>query len=223
MKKTGLYVFAFLVILIPWIYLLMAWSQMAETVPTHFGLDGEPDDFGSKASVLLLPLGMITITGIGIFLLLMNIHRIDPKRQHNSPELVARIGLGILIFMAVIGVLIVDSARSGALHFDKILLPLMGFFFAFLGSTFTSLKPNYFIGLRTPWALEDDNNWQYTHKLAAKYWMAGGLLAAVISLFLPFETSFIVFFVIILLIAGIPFYCSYRFYKRTKAHKLKSK
>jgi uncharacterized membrane protein len=46
------------------IYSLVQWQGLPAEIPTHFNLQGKPDDFGPKASILLLP-------AIGIFLLVM--------------------------------------------------------------------------------------------------------------------------------------------------------
>lgn len=37
------------------IFFMLEWPPLAETVPTHFNSDGEPDGYGSKYALLLLP------------------------------------------------------------------------------------------------------------------------------------------------------------------------
>jgi uncharacterized membrane protein len=41
--------------------LLLSWSGIPATIPTHFGVSGQPNSYGSKATLLLLP-------GIAVFL-----------------------------------------------------------------------------------------------------------------------------------------------------------
>lgn len=39
------------------------------------------------------------------------------------------------------------------------------------------IKPNYFIGIRTPWALESEAVWNKTHRLGGKVFIAMGILS----------------------------------------------
>jgi uncharacterized membrane protein len=96
------------------------------------------------------------------------------------------------------------------------MLPFLGLLFAFLGNIFYSLKPNYFIGIRTPWSLEDEQNWRRTHQLAGKVWFAGGLLIILLSMLLPLQAAIIAFISITLIISIIPIVYSFQIYQRTK-------
>ena len=82
-----------------------------------------------------------------------------------------------------------------------------------------SIKPNYFAGFRMPWTLESEENWKATHMLASKIWFAGGILIAILALFIK---PFIMFFVmmgIVLIMVLVPAIFSYRFFKKEKAGK----
>jgi uncharacterized membrane protein len=71
------------------------------------------------------------------------------------------------------------------------MLPLMGLLFSVLGNYMHSIKPNYFVGFRTPWTLENEDNWRKTHQLMARIWVPGGLLITIGTLLLPFMAGFI--------------------------------
>jgi uncharacterized membrane protein len=45
------------------VYAIWIWPQLPETIPSHFNLKGEPDGFGGKGSILILP-----FVGLGIFI-----------------------------------------------------------------------------------------------------------------------------------------------------------
>ena len=218
MKNGMKYTLAAIIAIVPFAFLLYIYPQLPGTVPTHFGLDGKPDDYSSK-DTLFLAVGMLSLVGLGSFLLLLNIHKIDPKKKNNSPAVMAKFAFAVLIMMSLIQILILQSAQTGSIGFDKFLLPLLGLFFTFLGNLFYSLKPNYFVGMRTPWALEDDNNWRRTHQLAGKLWFAGGLFAVVISLITSFKVAMIAFIVITFIIIIIPVVYSYKIFKNTRHPK----
>lgn len=101
-------------------------------------------------------------------------------------------------------------------HLDKFLFAFMGFFLAALGNFFPSLKANYFIGIRSPWALENETVWKKTHQFAGKLWVAGGLLLAVLA-FLP-GITFIgkITVPLILCLALTPVVYSYTIWRKLK-------
>lgn len=96
---------------------------------------------------------------------------------------------------------------------DRVLWPLMGLMFAFIGNYMNNIKPNYFAGLRLPWTLSSDDNWRRTHQMAGKLWFWGGLSAAILSLIIPSPFSIIVFFLILSVLVIIPIVYSYRIFK----------
>jgi uncharacterized membrane protein len=218
MNKMRIYILAAIVCLAPVAYLLFMWGHLPASVPLHFGLDGKADSYGNK-NELIVSMIVMTAIGFGTFLLLMNIHKIDPKKAKNSPAVMAKIGMAVLILLSLIQFMIIDSAETGTVKFDKFLLPAMGLFFAFLGNLFYSVKPNYFVGIRTPWALENEDNWRRTHQLAGKLWFAGGLISALLTLILPFVIAVFVFMAITFAIVIIPFVYSYRIFKHSRQHK----
>ena len=88
-----------------------------------------------------------------------------------------------------------EAVIEGMLHwrmhalvfiFTFLIFPLIGLLFAFLGNYFKTIKPNYFIGIRTPWTLENEEVWKKTHLIGGKLWFVGGLLMA-LTFVLPNE------------------------------------
>jgi uncharacterized membrane protein len=77
-----------------------------------------------------------------------------------------------------------------------------------------NVKPNYFFGIRTPWALENEEVWRKTHRLAARLWLPGGLLLVVLSLILHGEVMFAGFIAIVLVLGIVPVAYSYFYYRK---------
>jgi len=98
----------------------------------------------------------------------------------------------------------------------NLVLVMMGLLFAYMGNILHSIKPNYFAGFRLPWALESEENWKATHLLAGKIWFAGGILIAVLALFIKPIIMFFVMMGIVLVMAIIPTVYSYRMFVRSK-------
>jgi uncharacterized membrane protein len=206
-----------LFVAIPLIYLAFAWNNLPEKVAMHFDLRGNVDRFGSKNELLIMVL-IITIVNIGVYLLLTNIYRIDPKKYaiENKTRL-NRIGFAVTLFMAAILCVIIYSSTHDDMKFStKLIFAGVGLLFSFIGNYMHNIKPNYFAGIRLPWTLENEDNWRKTHLLGGKLFFAGGLLIAIICLLTPAVISIIVFFVITIIITIIPCIYSYRLYKQQK-------
>ena len=87
--------------------------------------------------------------------------------------------------------------------------------FMVLGNYFGKLRPNYFVGIRTPWTLENETVWLKTHRLGGKVWVYGSLIMLIAKFLLPMEPFFIFIFIgFTLIIALIPIVYSYLLYKK---------
>lgn len=201
----------------PAIYLAMVWKSLPEKVAVHFDLKGNPDRFGSR-NELITTVIILTVVNAVVYLLLTNIWRIDPKKNAaENRNRIATIAFATTVLLSAIMCMIIYSASKGNIRFSAgLIFSAVGLFFAILGNYLPNMKPNYFAGFRLPWTLENEENWRKTHQLAGRLWFGGGLLLAVICLFLPAEATIIIFFSIMVTITLIPCVYSYRLYRQQK-------
>jgi uncharacterized membrane protein len=96
------------------------------------------------------------------------------------------------------------------------ILVLVGILFVFMGNYFKVIKPNYFIGIKTPWTLENEEVWKLTHLLAGKMWVIGGIAIVIGSLIVPEDINFYIFMSITAVISFVPIVYSYFIYKKLK-------
>lgn len=213
MKKSSFITWiVILVALLPVGYLGFIWNDLPKAVPVHFGADMKPDRIGDK-NELWLATGILAVVSIGVYFLLNNLYRIDPKQKgRQSASAFNKLAVGIVVFIAALNFIIILSAK-GTMALQNLLFPLIGLLFAFIGNYMHTIRPNYFAGLRLPWTLSSDENWRRTHQLAGKLWFAGGMLIAIVSLFLSSTIMLPVFITIIVVITIIPTIYSYRLFK----------
>lgn len=206
-----------LIMAIPAVYLALVWNKLPDTVALHFDWSGQPDRFGSKKELLKVIIILTAFSPL-LYLLLCNIYRIDPKKYAaENKERLRSLAFGVVVFMSALLCLIIYSSSKGNVSFNTgLILAGTGLLFAFIGNYMHNIKPNYFAGFRLPWALENEENWRRTHALAGKLWFGGGLLLAVVCLFLPSKAAFIFFVAVMLFITIIPIVFSYRFYRQQK-------
>lgn len=201
----------------PLVYLAIVWNKLPETVALHFELGGNADRFGTKTGLLGVVL-LLVVVNLLVYLLLLNVHRIDPKKTltANRPWM-QRIAFAIALFVSGITALIIySSSHLDASLNTRIIFAGVGLLLCIIGNYMHTLKPNYFAGIRLPWTLQNEDNWRRTHLLAGKLFFGGGLFITIICLVLPTTASFIVFICITLIICIIPGIYSYRLYKKTR-------
>jgi len=166
-----------ILIVIPYVYLATIWKNLPAQVPTHFDLAGNPNDWSDKTS---LP-AMIGAMGIGSYLLMLFIPYFDPKKKiEQMGEKYYSLRLLMTLFMSALSFYLLYVSNKGEIN-PNLLIALIGAFYVVLGNYMQSLKPNYFIGIRTPWTLENEETWRKTHRLGGKLWLVGGLITILIA------------------------------------------
>ncbi len=195
-------------IVIPALYLAMVWGNLPEIVPTHWGIDGKADRFGSKNSLIALSLGL----PIFIYILLRFAHLLDPKKDNYAifQDTYYRLRIILGAFMAFIGIFIIHASQHPTNFFSgKWILMAICFLFLGMGNYLPTLKPNWFIGIRTPWTLSDEGIWRKTHQLGGKIWFWGSLIGIVLTAILPEVYAFYLFMTLIIFVVIFPLGYSY--------------
>lgn len=209
---------AWAVLLAPPVFLWVLWQKLPERVPMHYNINGEVDRYGSKSELLTVIAAML-IVNIGVYLLLSNLHRIDPRKKYTNENMpvMKRLALIIAFFLSILLCYIIYTAlHAGSSFSGKFTAIITGLLFAALGNYMYNIKPNYFAGFRLPWTLENEENWKYTHRIAGRMWFAGGLILTALAFFLPAKAGFIALMITTAIITIVPAVYSYRFYKRTQ-------
>lgn len=200
---------------LPLIFLLHQYPLLPPRVALHFNLQGEVDRYGAKQELLTTILVLCGIP-LGVSLLVRFLPSIDPKKKvQYSQSVLIKISYAVVFLFTVLNFLIIYSTEAG--HFimnTRLILSLIALFFAYMGSSFDNLKPNYFVGIRTPWTLENETVWKKTHQLGRRLWLPGGLLLAVLCWVLPGMAALIVFFIGIAVMVLIPVVYSYFCYRQ---------
>ena len=162
---------------------LWAAPQLPERVTTHWGVSGEPDGWSSKRTLLVL----MPLIGVGMALLMAVLPKIDPRRaswaQHGSTYwTLVNLVLG---FFGLMHFLMVGYNIGWPIDITTVVVSAVGVLFAAIGNMMTRMRPNWFMGIRTPWTLSDDTNWRKTHRVGGYLFTAAGvviLLAALLKL-----------------------------------------
>lgn len=197
-----------IVILIPTVIGLILWDRLPDLMPMHWNVNGEVDNWGSKSTVVFfMPLILLALHWFCII-----ITGADPKNRdiHGKP---LQLIFWICPFVSVLVCsLVYPMALGYELSIENLVPLILGAMFLVIGNYLPKCKRNYTIGIKVPWALEDDENWNATHRFAGKIWVIGGALIMATT----FLGNFILFFVLTIVMVLAPTLYSYLYYKKHK-------
>ena len=151
----------------------LTWSTAPDRIAVHWNFSGEVDRYGGKFEGLLA----IPLVALAVYLLLLFLPRIDPGRANYASFARAY----TVIRFAVLGLI---SAVYGMMllwmrdhRFDvAVVAPLLvGVLMILLGNFMGKIRPNWFVGIRTPWTLSSKLSWSRTHRAGGWVFIAAGL------------------------------------------------
>lgn len=201
------------IVLLPFIYLFFIWNSLPDEVPLHWNLEGEIDRWGSKNELLIIPF----LLPVLIYVLMLIVPYIDPKKR------IAQMGgkyyqlkFIMVLFMSGLALFILYFTKNQSILNPHMLFIIIGLLFAVLGNYMQSVKPNYFIGIRTPWTLENETVWKKTHKLGGIFFLVGGICIVMLSFIIDDNARLfmILFMTIVGIISIIPVLYSFLIYKK---------
>ncbi len=179
-KYTVLYV---LLALIPMIYFVAVFNKIPETIPTHFNAEGVADGFGSKWTLIFMPV-VVAVTAIGT-LFAPFLTKFAKQKEDKSLNTVAKFNIVLLLFLDLIAInIIYDGIHyvdGGKATLVINILYLINLFILVCGFFLPKVKRNSVIGIRLPFTLMDDSNWEKTHNIGGKLWIIAGAVGLVLT------------------------------------------
>ena len=176
-KKT--LIIASIVTLIPVLIGICFWSRLPDTIATHFGTDNQADGFSSKpVAVFGLPLLCLAVLWAGAV-----VTANDPRKQNISPKMFT-LGLWIAPIVSLIAAAVMYPVNLGyAVDISYVGGLAIGLLLIIVGNYAPKARQNYTIGIKLPWTLANEENWNRTHRFAGYLWIVCGILLVVLSLF----------------------------------------
>ena len=206
MKYKKTIILTSIIVVLPMIAGLILWKQLPDTMAVHFGTDNSPNGWSSKPfAVIGLPVLMLAV-----HLICVGITLNDPKRKNISEKMKGLIFWIVPVVSLICNISIYMAALGKKINIGMITGCAVRFVFVLVGNYMPKLKQNYTVGIKLPWTLSSEENWNKTHRLAGWLWILAGtaLMAAGI---LDVGNAVIV---IILAIMLIPAAYSFILYKK---------
>jgi len=139
---------------------LILYPSLPEQIPIHYNFQWEVDGYGPKYAALLL--GALPLVLCGLFYILLYI---DPKREQMGDRIYDKIQTAVIILMIAVNWICLASVRYPQKDVSVWISVAIGVVFIIIGNYLPKVKPNYFLGIRTPWTLSSDVVWRKTHRL----------------------------------------------------------
>lgn len=205
-KKTV--IISTLVALLPMVVGILLWNQLPESIATHFGANGEPDGWSSRAfAVFGLP---AFIAGVNVLCAVGT--SADPKKQNIQPKIFKL----ILWICPMVSILCCGGVYAYALglpvSMEKLCMIFVSVVFIIIGNYLPKCRQSYTIGIKLPWTLASEDNWNRTHRMAGGLWMAGGAVLMLMSLL--GQISAFIFLPVVLVMTLVPTVYSYLLYRK---------
>jgi len=206
----------FIIVALPFLYLAFIWNDLPKEVPLHWNIHGEIDRYGDKSELWIVPF-LLPLLTYGIFLI---VPYIDPKQNLNKMGKKFNILKFVLTaFMSVLALYVLYVSKTQSMTSFNGIVILIGALYVILGNYFKTLRANYFIGIRTPWTLEDEDIWKKTHEMAGKLWFIGGMVIILCGVLIDESVSFKLFLGITIMITIIPVISSYLQFRKKQSLK----
>lgn len=197
-----------LITLIPILIGLILWDKLPDQLPMHWNTNGDVDDYATKTqAVFLMPIILVAFHWICAL-----VTSLDPKKQNISDKTFTLV-LWIIPVISLLCNSMVYATALGHKVSVEIIMPLfMGALFIVIGNYLPKCKQSYTVGIKLPWTLDDEENWNKTHRMAGFLWVIGG----VIIMATAFLGIFWLFFVVLIPMIVVPTVYSYILYKKSK-------
>jgi uncharacterized membrane protein len=203
-------VFISLLVLVSIVVSIAVYPMLPEQVASHWDSNDQVNGYMSRFwGIALMP-----IIILGIALLFTIIPSIDPLKANIAQfrNIFNAFIVLILGFMVYIHILTLIYNLGYIFRISLAIIPALGLIFTFAGVLMSKAKRNYFIGIRTPWTLSNDEVWDKTHALGSKMFIVAGI-ASLLTIFLG-ENGFWVMMALIMSAAFVPVIYSYVLYRQ---------
>ncbi len=210
MKLRTLLIAILAVVLISFIIGAAAYAQLPAQAVTHWNAQGQADGYSSRLSAaFLMPVMLVVIIG-----LLLLLPRSDPRRFNAAGFRQSYYLFILLLTLFMVYLQALTILYNLGVRFDMVQAMIPGFALLDFATAYLlrRAKPNWFIGIRTPWTLSSDQVWQETHRVGSWGFAAAGGFS-LFGLIFP-SLAFLFVLVPLLAVALLTIVYSYIVYRR---------
>lgn len=189
----------------------IAFPLLPEQIPIHFNAQGIPDNYGSPLTIFLLPI------------IILSVNVLAEVTKHTDPQAANyfvfskhyyQFFLALNLFLFLVQMYLITYALElVTFNVTGVVIVAIGVLFIIVGNMMPKVKQNFFMGIKTPWALADEQIWYATHRFGGKLWFVVGILLCICG-FLPTTVQIPAIMIGAGIATAAPMVYSYVIYKR---------
>jgi uncharacterized membrane protein len=192
------------------------YPQMPEQMASHWNMAGEVDGYMPKWLALFL----MPMISVGMFIIFLIVPKIDPlnvnidkfRKQYENFMII------LFSFLLYLYLLTIFWSLNYSFNMIQLLAPAFALIFFYSGVLIENAKRNYFIGIRTPWTIDNEKVWDKTHKMGSWLFKITGIIA-LLGIVLPDYGLYFILFPVVLVALYTMIYSYLVYRKETKKDK----
>lgn len=210
-KYRGLLIVTSFIILIPMLIGFGLWDQLPDQIPTHWNMQGEIDGYSSKLfAIVVLPLILVGVQWLCTLGTLA-----DPKNKNIADKLWKLVLWICPVISLLLGYITYGTVLGMQIDINMIMPIFMGLLFMIIGNYLPKCQQSYTVGIKIPWTLNSEENWNKTHRFAGPCWMIAGFLSAVLGM-LGLMVPMLICLIVMVFVPVIYSYMYYVKYEKDK-------
>jgi uncharacterized membrane protein len=205
MKKINLFL-----IFLMFLGSTLIYSYLPQQIPMHWNIQGQVDSYMPKnIGVWVTPLMTLFI-----WILFQVLPNFDPKKNkykffQKEWQILQTAFVGFFTYIHTVVLYISINPKIDMMPF---MFTGLGILFILLGNYLSKIRQNYFIGIKVPWTLSNEDNWNKTHRFASWCFVGAGIIT-LFGTMLP-RSSAIIIFISIMMAAFLPIIYSFLLFKK---------
>ncbi len=211
-KNKGKLIASSAVILLPLLLGLIFDDKLPSIMSSYWGVDGYIEGSGDFGLIFfILPVILLALHWIAVL-----ISSRDPKNAGQNKKIFDLVIWLLPIISLFVSCLIFVGMSGNNAFAEKSVFLILGLLFAVIGNYLPKCKQNTTIGIKIKWTLENEENWNATHRFGGKIWFAVGI-AILLCVFLPLKAGFTAMMIVTLGSLIVITLYSYLYYKKQVA------
>ena len=182
-------------------------------VPVHFGIDGQPNRWGSRFEIVGVIAMMATLTGLiagGFGVIAARTQDLAQQRSLRVGQFVILVSVGLASLLIVRSSLGIGDGSSSAITGAP---GIMSLILILVGTVLGRVSPNPFVGVRTPWNYKSRLAWDRSNRLGGRLLFWSGLAGLIMTPLLPMAWTTTVLVILILGATALTLFESWRVWR----------
>jgi uncharacterized membrane protein len=126
----------------------------------------------------------------------------------------------VVSILGIVHVVAIAATLGSDIDMTRIVMTMTGALFIGIGNYMPKMRPNFTMGIRTPWTLSSDRSWDRTHRLGGRLFVLEGAIFVLLGV-LGVSSEFLIGAIIagIVLVIVVAFAYSYLVWKDDPAKR----